>query len=372
MSKKLILALFLGVILAQGASAVSIGVVPGINDLGTVQRGETVEVNFYVKTTAREPFVLRPEYTRPSSDFFQPLKKKDRSYDFEASEASQEEISGWIDWEKEEFRVEPSTKRTVTTRTGNKLTGVQGTVTFQLTVPGDAEPGYHAGYVNLNPDLSKSGGTVQNIGLSRPTFVFRVPGEVRRELEVADVRGLRSGDSSARLDLILRNTGTVTVGVEPAEFSIFQGASKEDEINLGTIYVEPGSRKVVRREWGTGGELEAGEYRARGSLNYITGNAFFDQTFDITQFVQIQPSETGNQVNRTGGTGGASGDLPLWLVAMILVLLGVLLYSFEIDPIWIVAIVGVTAISFFILMTGLPAWLIAVLIIITFTMIYYG
>ncbi len=371
MEKKLTLAL-LAVFLASSASAVSIGTVPGIQELGTVERGETVEVNFYVKTNARNEFVLRPEYSRPSNDFFQPLNRKDRSYDFEPEQASQEDISSWIDWEREEFRVDPSTKRTATTRTGDRISGVQGTVTFDLNVPQDAEPGYHAGYVHMNPDLSDSGGTVQNIGLARPMFVFRVPGEATRDLEISDVQGLRAGDSSARVDLVLENTGTVTVGVRPAEFSIFQGASQMDEVNTGTIYVEPGSREVIRQDWGTGGRLEAGEYRIRGTMNYVTGTAFFDQTFDITQFVQIQSSDQNVAGNRTGVPGGSGGDLPLWLVAMILILLGVLLYSFEIDPLWIVAIVGVTAISLFILMTGLPTWLIAVLIILTFTMIYYG
>jgi hypothetical protein len=122
--------------------------------------------------------------------------------------------------------------------------------------------------------------------------------------------------------------------------------------------------------WVEGGGIEEGTYQIDGNVNYMTGSATASGSFSLPGFdvVEVVPSDDGGEGSQEDGGGG----LPVWLVVMVLALLGVLMWGFDIEPFWILVVVGVLGISAFILMSGLPNFLLAVLLIMVGIVIYGG
>ncbi|MFB6202880.1 MAG: hypothetical protein ABEK01_00135 [Candidatus Nanohaloarchaea archaeon] len=372
MVRKLILPLL--VLLAVGqVSGTFIGVAPGVKDLGKMERGETRQVTVYITTNAEEPFTINPRVNSPGTNFFQ-VRTSGRNYDFSPFQASQEDITGWVRFTQDSYRIDPSTSYRV--GTGGGKTTVQGEFDFQLRIPRNAEPGYHVGKISLQPSMGREGQGQQvgTIGLSQYTFIFRVPGrEVERNLIVEEIRGLRGGDEYARVDLIVRNTGTVTLETVSKDAAVYDlnTGKKVGEISTGNVEIAPGNRKVISADLHTDKELEAGRYKVNGSVNFLTGMAAFDSTIDIKKFIEIQSRQTPG--NRTGkNSPSLAGGTPNWLILMALVTLLVLMYSFDIDPVWIIAVTGFLGISAFIMMSGLPVYLIVIVLILAGGLIMYG
>jgi hypothetical protein len=375
MNRKLLLLLMV-LAMAVNVSGVYIGTAPGVQDLGEVERGETYSVTFYTTASGFDSDIqVEPELSRPNSDFF---SQGGDSYEFEPEEASEEDITPWINFRQDSFTVNEESR---TVQVGGSRAEVNGEVNFFLDIPRDAEPGYHAARIDLNPDLDNQGNSqqVSTLSLSQFYLVFRVPGDAERDISVMNVEGLRSGDSEVQLNLNVRNTGTVTTQIRPNDgddaLNLLNPSTGEqiDEVVTGSEYIEPGETKEITTYWNTNQEIEAGSYRVRGSVDYITGNAIFDDSFDVTSFIQIEPS---NEQNDTGsspdGSGSGSSSTSMTLVLMVLVALGVLMYSFEIDPLWIISVVGFLGISSFILITGLPVYLIGIVLILTAAVFYVG
>lgn len=366
MERKLLLVATLALLMVSGASAINLGVNPDTRDLGEVERGETYDLDFNLILSGTSSDVAADvSYVEASNNILQP-RDSDRNYDFSSDEASHESMDSWVSFEQDRLVLDPEDYEEK-----NGLT-IHGTVNGELTVPNDAEPGYHMFLVDLQPELADGGGiTLQAV--SQPTVVFRVPGRAERDIEVRSVTGLRSGDSSAQLNVEVVNTGTVTTRLRSSDLEVVDEdtGAKIADTPINSEKIAPGERRTVTANIDTSGDLEAGQYRVRGNMDYITGKAVFDDTIAIEDFIEIQPSEnqTGQQ---TGGEGGDREALPTWLVIMVLVALGVVLYSFDIDPFWIAVLVGFTAITAFVLMTGLPTWLILIALIVTVITVYYG
>lgn len=352
--------LFILVLTTGVASAEYVGVAPGVSDVGTVEPGETYEVKFYLVTNIQDTFQVTPSYTRPNPSIYQ--AENNRRYDFVPENASQERIEEWVSFPRETYNVDPSTSKAVSLSDGG-VANAKGTITTYLEIPEDAEPGYHAGGVNINPDLSSSasgGAAVSTLGLSQFIFVFRVPGVAKRSLEIREVNALRSSEGGARIDYLVKNNGTTTVRLNRGNTYLYnQFGNQTGTLTYGGQYIEPGDTKIIHNYW-KDDDLESGEYRIRGEMNYLTGQSFIDDTISISDYVQIEST----------GSGEEGQLIPWWLVVMVLVLVGVLLYYMEIDPLWILMVMGILSLSVFILVSGLPAYLIPILITLALAVFY--
>jgi hypothetical protein len=368
MYKKVILSAAL-LVLAGNAAGLFIGTSPGSENLGTLERGETYEVQFYITTDADESFQLTPKPSRPSLSFYEDASS--RNY-YELEEASMENITDWISFDQESYEINPDESFVANGAT------VQGTVTYFIEVPRDAEPGYHTWSMDLDQNLvgedASGGGSLSTISLSKYNLYFRVPGEVERDLQVREVEGLRSGDSEALMQYEIENRGSVTMLLESLNREILDtnGNTLHTYLFKPYRYVEPGETITVERNWQTGDDLQAGNYRLRGTANFMTGNAFMDDTFSIEDFIEIRQSNESDGNVIPGSGDGDQGGLPLGLLAIFLVLMGSVLYAMDIDPLLILLVTGVLAASFYILLSGLPMILIAVLLIISVILVTYG
>jgi hypothetical protein len=353
--------ILLVVTLTGMVSAEYVGVAPGVKDIGTVERGQTYEIKFYLVTNVEDEFQVTPSYTRPNPSIYQ--ADDNRRYDFEPENASQERIDDWVKFPRETFNVDPSTSKAVSL-TGGGVANAKGTINMYIEIPEDAEPGYHAGAVNINPDLSTSadgGAAVSTMGLSQFIFTFRVPGVAKRSLEIREVNALRNSEGGARIDYLVKNDGTTTVRLNRGNTYLYnQFGNQTGTLTYGGQYIKPGDTKIIHNYW-KDDNLESGEYRIRGEMNYLTGQSFIDDTIDISEYVQIES---------TGSGEGEDQTMPWWLVVMVLVLIGVLMYFMEIDPLWILLVTGLLTLSAFILASGLPIYLIPILIIVALAVVY--
>lgn len=66
--------------------------------------------------------------------------------------------------------------------------------------------------------------------------------------------------------------------------------------------------------------------------------------------IQIDSAEDYN--NSTGEANSSQSTLS-WIIILVLVFLGVVLYSFDIDPKWVVLLIGAAALVFFLTRLGL-------------------
>lgn len=358
------LCLVLVILMASQASAY-IGVMPSQRNLGTVERGESYELDLYVTSDSSTPITLEPTAGRvPTSDLD---GMEDANY-FDIEEYSAEPVSSWIDFDSETYTIRPEgLSRSADGRT------VNANVSHELDVPRGAEPGYHAVRIELNPQFDDGGGTsVRTVGLSSHSIYFRVPGEVERGIEIDNVEALRSGENTAIIRAEATNTGSVTTRLRPDEVSI-TGADRTGSAQFDNLYLAPGDSETIETTWGYMDErIRAGNYQVSGSLSYTTGQAFLQESVTITDFIQITPSQQNGSSNNVLPSGQGDSSLPIWLIVMFLVIVGSVMYAFEIDPLLIIlsmAVIGISSVIFF---SSLPAYYIAVVLLAAVGMFYYG
>ncbi len=365
--RKKILLLILVLFAVQNVAALSsIGTAPGYRDLGTIDRGESRQVTFYIVSDATQTFEVQANYREPlfSRVFSDGSQIK--------SEYSRQPIQDWIGFDQSSYVVDPNDTTTRTLESRAPVSS-QGSVTFTINVPQNAEPGYRAGGVGLSPTSLESEGAFgsKNIVIARPTFSFRVPGDVQRDIDLVDLRGVRIDDNAAQIVAEFRNTGTVTTLMDGGSIPILNEANQQvGSVNIGQEAIKPGEYAQTQATW-RGEDVDGGEYHLEGTVNYMTGNAYvgeqaasFVLTDQIQDRIQVQDTEPAQQ-------GSGSGGPSMFLVIIFLVLLGVVLYSFDIDPFWVVITVCVLGVISLVLMTGIPNWSILILLIAVGGMVYY-
>ena len=345
------------VLMCGSAQAQTLGVSPGNQNLGTVERGETVSSRMYLVTSSDARFLLRPSVSRADSYDY-----GFEGYDME--EVSRESFSDWIDFQAAGQPIDPGDK----VRAGEAT--FEGAVNYSLSVPRDAEPGWHVGRIRLSPRFPSEveGSAVSLRATIQPVIAFKVPGEVRRDFEVESSQAFRIAPNRALGTITVRNTGTVTSVLDTGTLNV-TGPQGYTETGTNTQYrLSPGERTRMKVYW-SNSPLPAGNYDAQGSLPHMTGAAFVDTSFTVTDFVNENVDITdpeGNQTGLAGETGGTS----TWLIVGVLVLLGVLMYSFEIDPVWIIALLGALGVAAVVLTTPLPNALAAVAVVLVAVVMY--
>lgn len=322
----------LAILLFAGFSSGYVGTAPGMQDLGTLERGQSYESHFYILTDEPEPFLIEPDFTPAHTNVLREEEKE--SYEFVPEEASEENIASWVDFSRSSYRVDPSDVQLIRLDDGSVARTSQR-VTYSIDVPSDAEPGYHMGAVDLNPDFDPDtdGPTsLRTVGLTQLNFVFRVPGKAERDLDILDVNSKRVDEDEVRVDFLMENNGTVTTKVQSADTTIYDSVgNKSGEVIITGDKLAPGETRIVQTYWNSD-DIDVGEYRVEGTMSYITGSSYIDSSIDVPDQIEIETTEEPEEES-----------IPLWMVAMVLLLVGAVMYYFEISPFWIAVILGMGA-----------------------------
>jgi len=123
------------------------------------------------------------DYIPVHQDLFS--KTETERYTFLAAEASQEDVGSWVEIPRNPLLLSPA-KSKVVYLAGGGVVKANEEADVILHIPNNADPGYHAGSISLNPQLASrgSGTGVTTIAVTRFVFVFRVSGEARRQGEI--------------------------------------------------------------------------------------------------------------------------------------------------------------------------------------------
>jgi hypothetical protein len=339
----------------------SVGAIPGAIDYSNVEPGTTLEGELYITTNMNRRFNVTPEASSLTNQGS--VLQSDRP-----SIVSQGGSEDWFEFTQAE--VNPNSQTSVTLPDGSSA-NVNGVSSYTIDVPDDAEPGLHYGIIEPNADITGGEGQPGAItfGETRVRYSILVEGGAQRNIVVQDVRGFRLGEDQAAVEVLLTNRGTVTASTEDFEIDIID-SNRENEATLEAngAMLEPGESQWVEASWINEDGIEEGTYQVDGRVDYLSGQATASGSFSLPGFdvVEVRPADS------PGSDEQERSSVPLWLIIMVLILMGVLMWSFGIDPFWILLIVGVLGISAFILMSSISNYLLILLLMVVAIVVYGG
>lgn len=361
MKKHLLLALAI-LFYTSFSMAASIGVTPGYINYGEVEKGETIEIEFYVTTSdIDQEFQITPEYQKSLRYAL------GENAVIDMREVSEQNIDSWINLDEETFTIDPNTSETYQLPDGTSVRA-NGVMSFEVKVPPNAEPGYKIGTIQLNPNIpgDQSGAGARLIAQTTPGFAFRVPGSVNRQIELTDTRAVRVGENQVQVIERIRNTGTVTTTMIQGQADITNSdGQKVGSLTLDAATLRPGESAEIDQLWTTN-NLEGGQYNMEGTGDYRTGEMYVSGSFTVTDSIQERQSIDEPSASSTE----EGGEAPITLIAILTVLLATLLYLIDVSVFWIMMLAGGLAITLFILL-GPASNLLVVIPLISIGIMFY-
>jgi hypothetical protein len=209
-------------------------------------------------------------------------------YHFIPAEASEEDISSWVEIPRNPLLLSPARSKVVYL-SGGGVVNANEEADIILHIPENADPGYHAGSIALNPQVAANGrGTgIITVAVTRFVFVFKVTGDARRRGEVTAMIGDRTGEKEARVDVLFKNTGTCTFGARVVELKLFNNFGEHVEtLTSGVSVIKPNMIMPLSCGW-FGDSVKPGTYRAEVIVNYVTANATAEGTIEIPATIKV-------------------------------------------------------------------------------------
>lgn len=270
------------------SKAISLGVAPGVMYVGELERGKEYAVDFYLLTNSDNDLLTSLSFMEGKKALFE--KNVTGRYIFIPNEASEEDISDWIKFLRSRMVVSSRESFPVRFPDGT-IVNANEKATFVLDVPDDAEAGYHHFEVVLSPQMpSGTGMGVSTIGITRPVFIFKVPGNVERHGTIEGVAGSRS-EGRATVDVLFRNSGTVTVSARVSSLDIYNETGYYmDTIKGGFVKVPPKSTGILRVYWFDKDMDKQKTIKVEATVDYITGQVTKEAMVTIPKS-EVKPRE---------------------------------------------------------------------------------
>ncbi len=368
------IAFLLILIISRGktADALSIGTAPGVLDLGEVKPGSDKLVEFYLTTNSKSDLLIGMGYINVHGTIFD--KNHTGTYTFLPPEASEEDISNWLSFPQKKVLVSPSRSFVVNLQDGG-VARVNKKITAVLHVPKDADPGYHAGAINLFPEVPDGTGMgLMTMGITRMVFVFDVEGEAKREGKVVTIEAERSDKNKARFDILFQNTGTSTVMAYAENVKIYnEFGNLTTTLRSGQALVKPQQTAILSAYWNSREPIKSGSYRVETAVDYKTGMAIGEAVVNIPDTITapiLERSEKGCKMP--------------WTIIILILLIALLVYWKKPTEIWSIIIGLLVLIDAIILYTSaktcgfslnpihmIPSWLLIIIISLVGLYVYW-
>ena len=314
-----ILCVFCALALTSAVHSISVGTAPGVLDVGEVKPGKDYTFTFYLTTNSKTDLLVSLAYIKIHADIYD--KEQRGRYTFIPSEASQEDIAGWIEIPRSSLLLTPSNVKLINMENGG-VVRAYGTVDVVLHIPQNAEPGYHAGAINLSPQVPTTGGGgtgVVTFGVTRFVFVLRVAGNAVRKGDIMTLYGIRLGENKAKVTAIFKNTGTCTLEAWVDSLRLFDkfGNLTAELQTANREYVKPGQIAELGAYW-SGDNVKPGTYRAEARVSYLTGYATIDARVEIPATIKVEKKEA-IQIE--------TGGIP-WMTILLIIIALVLIWYY--------------------------------------------
>ncbi len=297
--------LFIFSLILGSVKAISLGAAPGVMDIGELERGKEYSIDFYLLTNSDRDLLTTLSFLEGKRSMFE--KNVTGRYTLIPAEISEESMSDWIRFMRSKMVV--SNKRSFPVRfPDGTVVNANERATFILNVPQDAEPGYHTFEVVLSPSLPKTGTGmgISMIGVTRPVFIFKIPGIAERKGTIEGIAGSRLG-SKAVIDVLFRNSGTVTISAKVSSLKIYNETGYYvDTLKGGYVIIPPKSTGILKVYWNDKDEDKQKTIKVEATVGYLTGSV-------TKESMVIIP--------RSGITTRAEGkaeEFPWWIIILII------------------------------------------------------
>ena len=298
----------------------NIGFAPPTIDAGELLPGESKHVEFFIMADNENDMIVSLSTKKATRDFFNPNKGRFR-YAWLAEESSEEDISEWVTLMDDSVLVPPEKELRYLESGGaayaNKKLGAI------ISVPDDAEPGYHAGFISPYPRTSsQAGGTgIGIITVVEMAYVVNVLGNAVRDADIIGINLRRDAPDYGTLQILVKNSGTVTLSALADYIRVFDDENNTVfERGSNEFKIRPGNIGSIETRLDTTG-LE-GEYHTEAHVGWLTGEDDVTGTIDIGEYVPPPPSVTGGAVAPLSVPVG----FPLWILPLIIAVFGALIW----------------------------------------------
>ena len=240
------------------AQEVSIGVSPGLLDLGEIEKGSSKISRFHVVTPSNKTLLVELSAPYDNPDIFN--KEKYKNF---ISNYSEEDCGSWIKFLENPAELKPTGQ----TLSVGKIKGWREII-FIVDVPEDAEPGYHTRRITPNvrtPEEPGKGIMIKT--LTNVNLIFKVPGTAIRSGKILDVTTGKYIHESLELRVFFQNTGTVTIIPYNGDMKIYDSTGRlVDTLSISGSAVKPGEVGVLTALWDTR-NLNVGDYKVVVTLD---------------------------------------------------------------------------------------------------------
>jgi len=308
----LLILVFLALLCSYGGSKdIAIGVSPGTLELGTLERGSTELVNFYVVTPSEDTILVYLDKGRGNFDFFNKDKYKGMALNY-----SEEDTTPWLKILNNPVELKNADESLEFLR--GDVRGHRN-VNLILNIPDNADPGYHLLTVIPSPVTGReAGGQVgtQMVAVSPVRVFFNIPGKAIREGKILDISTGRRILDNLEMNVHFLNSGTVTISASATKISIMDkegNVIKTLKSNLE--YVKPGEIKVLKAYLPIEG-IEYGTYDVFADVGYTTGSTQLSSTI-------ILKPEPIKKV--TGEVPKPQFQFKWWMIAIVIIMI-ILIY----------------------------------------------
>lgn len=315
MNKKMCFLLSFALILAMAgtAKALSLGAAPGVMEIGELERGKEYAVDFYLTTNSDSELLTSFGFIESRRTMF--TTNVTGRYTFIPWEASEEDMSGWLKFLREKVVVSAAKKFPVRFPDGSTVNANEK-VTILIDVPEDAEPGYHTFEVVMNPTIPNTarGTGVSTIGITRPFFIFKIPGIAKRGGVIDGIAGSRGG-GTAVVDVLFRNTGTVTVSAHVSSLKVYDEMGNYlSNYKGGAVKVPPKGTGILKVAWPDRDGSKQKNIRVEATVDYSTGQ--------VTKEGMITIPRSGI----TAKIEEEAGEFPWWIIILLIGILMLYVY----------------------------------------------
>lgn len=313
MDKKAAITLIAAILLSNSAECFSIGTAPGVLDLGEVKPGTEVDFTFYLVSNAGSDILVHMTPMKAHETLFR-VNHTGR-YMFIADQASQKDVSTWLNIKRNPLVVSPKNTFVVQLTTGGTVRA-NAKVDATIKIPKNAEPCYYMSSVNPSPSLTQGQGMgISTIGLTRFMYVFKVIGEAVRKGEIVDIVAKRTGQGEVRLDILFKNTGTCTIEAWAEETKVYDELGEPiTVVQSGSTKIAPGDITVLSAYWRE--NVSEGRFRVDARVNYVTGKTFREETIIVPKEIFIEEK----------GPAVTGCSFPWWILLVIVILVLLLLW----------------------------------------------
>jgi hypothetical protein len=254
------------------AQSFTVGVSPGIINLGNLDKETTKTVDFYVTTPSDETILVKLESQRGDISFYEKADYRDF-----INNCSEEDPTSWVSIINNPVEIRPSND----TILGSGVKGKE-IISFLLDVPKNAEPGFHVLYISPLPSMPSE--TIGDVGsrvvaVTSLGVILNVSGSaIRRGTILNTETGSYVGDR-AELKTYFQNTGTVTVTARITN-RIYNESGVVSELSSETQYVKP--KEIRTFITYIPKDVPKAKYDVYTQADYTTGTAEKSSSIDMT------------------------------------------------------------------------------------------